>query len=99
MTDNPNIDQQIELLHTYHLDLWAEIEAQLRVLRAAQEEIAKLRMSRVKGEPLAVALWAAQLLARHVATLKGRVHALSTTVAELDTTVAGLVDVLADAKQ
>ena len=92
------IDQQIELLHTYHLDLWAEIEAQLRVLRAAQEEIAKLRAARVKGEPLDAALWAAQLLARHIGTLKGRVQALSTTVAELDTTVVGLIDVLARAK-
>jgi hypothetical protein len=35
--------EQIELLHTYHLDLWSQIEAQLRVLRAAQDEIAKPR--------------------------------------------------------
>jgi len=99
MTDHANIDQQIELLHTYHLDLWSEIEAQLRVLRAAQDAIAKLRAARVKGEPLGTALRGAQLLASHIATLKGRVQALSTTVAELDTTVAGLVDVLARAKE
>ena len=99
MTDDAKIDQQIELLHTYHLDLWSEIEAQLRVLRAAQDEIAKLRAARVKGEPRDTALWAARLLASHIATLKGRVHALSTTVAELDTTATGLVDVLARAKE
>ena len=98
MTDDPNIDHEIELLHTYHLDLWTEIEAQLRVLRSAQDEIAKLRAARRKGEPLGTSLSAAQLLARHIATLKGRVHALTTTVAELDTTVAGLVDVLARSK-
>jgi hypothetical protein len=96
MTD-ANIDQQIELLHTYHLDLWTEIEAQLRVLRAAQDEIGKLREARVNGQSLGTAFFAAQLLSRHVATLKGRVHALNTTVAELETTVASLVDVLSRA--
>ena len=99
MTDNTtsHIDQQIELLHTYHLDVWTEIEAQLRVLRSAQDEIAKLRAARVKGESLGTALFAAQILSRHVATLRGRVHALSTTVDELDTTVGSLIKVLSDA--
>ena len=92
--DPEQIDQQVELLHTYHLDLWSEMEAQLRVLRAAQEEIAKLRAARVKGERHGVALFAAQLLQRHVQTMKGRVNGLTTTVAELEGTVGQLIAAL-----
>jgi hypothetical protein len=91
-------DEHIELLHTYHLDLWNEIETQLRVLRTAQEEIGKLRLSRNKGEPYGVALFAAQLLARHVQILKGRVHSMAGSIDELETTVNGLIEILETAK-
>jgi len=97
MIDAEQIDRHVELLHAYHLDLWSEIEAQLRVLRASQQEISTLREARVKGEPAAVALFSAQLLARHVQTLTGRVHTLQTTVGELRTTVEELITVLSRA--
>ena len=88
------IDKHIELLYTYHLDLWAEVEAQLRVLRSAQDEIAKLREARVKGQQHEEALSAAEILARHVQTLKGRVNTLRRTVEELQGSVGELVQLL-----
>ena len=88
------LGRHVELLHSYHLALWTEVEAQLKVLRAAQEEIAKLRDARVTGESPAEARAAAEILARHVHTLKGRVTTLGTTVAELDGTVSDLVALL-----
>ena len=88
------IDQHLEVLHAYHLDLWTEIEGQLRVLRAAQE---KLRAARIKGEPKAVGVFAAQMLTRHVNTLKGRVHTLGSTIDELEHSVEGLTDLLGGA--
>ena len=91
-------DEHIELLHTYHLDLWNEIEAQLRVLRTAQGEIDKLRVSRNKGDSYGLALFSAQLLAQHVQILKGRVHSLNGTIGELETTVNGLIEILGTAK-
>jgi hypothetical protein len=94
MADPAQIDQHVELLHAYHLDLWAEVEAQLHVLRAAQSEIEKLRLARVKGEPHGTALFAATVLSRHVQKLKGRVHTLNTTIAELEGSVDELVKVL-----
>jgi hypothetical protein len=94
MPDPAAVARHIELLHAYHLDLWAEVEAQLRVLRAAQEEISKLREARVITETPAEALSTARLLARYVETMKGRVRALSSTVGELEGTVAELVKVL-----
>ena len=94
MTDADAIAQHVELLHTYHLNLWTEIEGQLRVLRVAQEEIAKLRDARIGGESKAAALSAAQMLSRHVQTLQGRVATLGSTVQELSGTVSELVTVL-----
>ena len=94
MTDYERIDQHVELLHTYHLDLWSEIEAQLRVLRTSQEQIAKLRADRVKAKPMTEALSNAELLAQHVQTLKARVRSLGTTVEELEATVGNLVNLL-----
>ena len=94
MADANQIDKHIELLYTYHLDLWSEIEAQLRVLRASQDEIAKLREARVKGEGHEQALTSAQILTRHIQTLKGRVKALGRTTEELQTSVGELVTLL-----
>ena len=94
MTDAQALAQHVELLHTYHLSLWNEIEAQLQVLRAAQEEIARLRDARIEGQPKGAALDAAQILARHVQTLKGRVGTLGSTIDELSLTVNELVAVL-----
>jgi len=94
MANPDRVAKQIELLHVYHLDLWTELEAQLRVLRVAQEEIGKLRESRVKGETTGAALYSATLLSRHVQTLKGRAHALSGTIDELERTVAELLTLL-----
>jgi chromosome segregation ATPase len=92
---NDPITRHIELLHAYHLDLWTEVEAQLRVIRGAQEQIAKLREAREAGESIEQAHHAAEILARHVQTLKGRIHALEGTVNELDATVGELLKVLA----
>ena len=89
------VARHIELLHHYHLDLWTEVEAQLRVIRDAQEQIAKLREARVTNQPADQARHAAEILARHVQTLKGRIHALDGTVNELDGTVGELLKVLA----
>ena len=87
------IPRQIELLHTHHLDLWSELEAALRVLRVVQEEIAALRTAQLKkGEPPSVALCSAQILRRHVHTLSGRANTLTSTIAELDQTVAELIE-------
>ena len=91
--DDP-IARHVELLHAYHLDLWSEMEAQIRVIRAAQEEISKLRQARSQQEERDVALHSAEVLARHVHTLKGRVRALGETANELEGTVAVLVTLL-----
>ena len=95
MTDADALNHHVELLHTYHLSLWTEIEGQLSVLRASQDEIAKLRDARIEGESREVARSAADMLARHVRMLQGRVHTLSTTITELSGTVDELVAVLA----
>ena len=95
VTDQDAIADHVELLHTYHLNLWTEIDAQLGVLRDAQEEIGKLRDARTEGQSRAQALAAAQMLAMHVQTLKGRVGTLASTVNELSDTVSALVSVLA----
>jgi hypothetical protein len=92
---NQHIGKHIELLHAYHLDLWNEVEAQLRVIRGAQEEIARLREAREAGESAEQARHAAQMLARHIQTLRGRIHALDGTVNELDGTVGELLKILA----
>jgi hypothetical protein len=94
MTSAETIGLHIELLHTYHLDLWTEMEAQLRVLRHAQEEIAKLRDARTATQSPADAREAASMLARHAQTLKGRVSTLHATVVELEGTVQELVALL-----
>ena len=91
---NDELSKHIELLHAYHLDLWTEVEAQLRVIRAAQEQIAKLREARQAGESIQTTRNAAEVLARHVQTLRGRIHALDGTVSELDGTVGELLKVL-----
>ena len=88
------VAQQIELLHVYHLDLWTEVEAQLRVLRKAQEEVAKLRDARTANESPEVALGSAKALKGLVQTLKGRVGTLGATIGELDGTVDELIRVL-----
>ena len=93
---NEQIAKHIELLHAYHLDLWSEVEAQLRVIRGAQEQIAKLREARDANEPADHARHAAEMLARHIQTLKGRIRALDGTVAELDETVGELLKVLSE---
>jgi predicted nucleic acid-binding Zn-ribbon protein len=95
MTKPDALARHIELLHAYHLDLWSEVEAQLRVLRSAQDEIAKLRDARTVTESRDIARDSANMLARHVQTLKGRVGTLRTTVEELDGTVGELVKLLA----
>ena len=94
MPPTEQIDEQLELLHAYHLDLWTEIEGQLRVLRSAQAEIEKLRAARGKGESKAVAIFSAQMLTRHVEMLKGRVSSLGSTIAELERSAAVLTDLL-----
>jgi hypothetical protein len=94
--DAKAIDHHLELLHTYHLDLWAEIEAQLHVLRASQQEIQKLRDTRIKGESQGAAFFAAQVLARHVQVLKGRTSTLNSTVAELEASVNALLELLSE---
>ena len=95
MTTSDLIARHVELLHTYHLNLWTEVEAQLRVLREAQDSIACLRDARVPDESRAIARDSAQMLVRHVQTLKGRVTTLGTTVNELEGTVSELVKLLA----
>jgi hypothetical protein len=92
--DAQRLARHVELLHSYHLALWTEVEAQLQVLRAAQDEIAKLRDARVVGESRTETREAAHVLARHVKTLSGRVGTLAATVNELDTTVGELVTLL-----
>jgi hypothetical protein len=89
------ISRHIELLNTYHLDLWSEIEAQLRVIRTAQVEIEKLRELRHATDGMTEARASADMLARHVDTLTGRVEALTGTIAELKSTVNVLRHVLA----
>jgi hypothetical protein len=88
------IARHIELLHQYRLDLWNEVEAQLRVIHGSQAQIEKLRNARVEGESVDEARQAAEVLARHVQTLKGRISALGGTVNELDGTVGELLKVL-----
>ena len=90
------ISRHIELLNTYHLDLWAEVEAQLRVIKNAQAEIHKLRDLRRSSDGLPDARAAAAMLSRHVETLSGRAQALTTTVKELQDSVAVLAKVLAE---
>ena len=92
---NEQVAKHIELLHAYHLDLWTEVEAQLLVIRRAQEQIAQLREAREVGESAVAARQAAEVLARQVQTLKGRIQALDGTVHELDDTVGELLKVLA----
>ena len=94
MTDLAAVSHHVELLHTYHLNLWTEIEGQLRVLRQAQDEIAKLRDARVEDESKVNALSAARTLSHYVQTLEGRVQTLGRTVSELSGTVSELVTVL-----
>ena len=94
MTDTERLAHHLELLHQYHLTLWNEIEAQLQVLRDAQEQIATLRDARLIDDSRVTALDAARVLSRDVQTLKGRVGTLSSTVAELGDTVSELVGVL-----
>jgi hypothetical protein len=88
------ISRHIELLQTYHHDLWSEIEAQLRVIHTAQSHIEKLRELRQDSDGIPQARSAAEMLARHVETLTGRVQALSGTIAELKGTVDVLVKIL-----
>jgi hypothetical protein len=94
LTDSETLAHHVELLHRYHLDLWNEIEAQLHVLRGAQDQIAKLREARLTPESKTTTRDAAELLARHVGTLKGRVATLGSTVEQLGNTVGELVTVL-----
>jgi hypothetical protein len=95
LTDIDSIGRQVELLHAYHLNLWTEVEAQLRVLRSAQDEISKLRDARVAIDSPDTARDSARMLARHVQTLKGRVNTLGSTVHELEGTVGELTKLLA----
>ena len=90
------ITKHVELLNAYHLDLWSEVEAQLRVIKAAQEQIQKLRDLRQSTDGLPEARASAAILARHVETLKGRAQALVATIRELEATVAVLAKVLAE---
>lgn len=87
------IAAQVEMLNTYHQDLLAEIQSQMRVLNASQEAIAKLR-SRAT-DSLEEKIDAAESLARHVQTLKGRTATLVASLAELEKTVTDLRSVLA----
>jgi chemotaxis protein histidine kinase CheA len=99
MTAAHDIARHVELLYAYHLALWNEIEAQLVVLRSAQDEIAKLRDARVATETRDAALDAARVLSRFVQTLKGRVGTLGITVGELEGTVTELVKLLGEPAQ
>jgi hypothetical protein len=90
------LTQHIELLNAYHLDLWSEVEAQLRVIKAAQEQIQTLRDLRQSTDGIPEARASAAMLGRHVETLKGRAQALTATIKELEGTVAVLVKVLAE---
>lgn len=94
MSEQSPLSQQVALLHAYHLDLWSEIEAQLRTLRASQREIEELRKLRTIDETPALSLGLAELLAGHARTLSGRAQTLSTTIAELERTVGDLVEKL-----
>ena len=93
---NQRIASQVELLHAYHLDLWSEMEAQLRVIRGAQDQIATLRAARITTDESEELRRAAQLLARHVQTLRGRIRALSETTTELASAVDELLKLLSD---
>ena len=90
-----DVARHIELLNVYHLDLWSEIESQLRVLRDVQVQIGALRESRNPGDAPEATRSAAEVLRRHVQTLKGRCHTLSATIEELETTVGELTTLLA----
>lgn len=90
MPDPQTVARQIELMHAYHLDLWVEIEAQLRTMRSSQAEIEIVRNARTPTDTVVMARNAAQLLTQHVDTMKGRVRSLTTTVEELERTVAAL---------
>ena len=94
MEETDQFSKQLELLHSYHLALWTEVEAQLEVIRGAQEQIANLRDARGNGDSVVQVRHSAELLSRHVQTLKGRISALGTTVNELDGTVEELLKVL-----
>lgn len=98
MSDAQTVARQIELMHAYHLDLWVEIEAQLRTMRASQLEIETLRNARTATDTVAMARNAALLLAHHVDTMKGRVNSLAATVTELEKTVAALRQALGEDK-
>jgi predicted nucleic acid-binding Zn-ribbon protein len=94
MPNQDEIARQVELMHLYHLDLWTEIEAQLRTLRASQAQIEKLRSARTANDTIQVARSSAHLLSYHVDTLKGRVGTLDATIAELAKAVAALRNAL-----
>lgn len=82
------INEQTELQQVCALDVWAEIEGQLRVLTSALHEIAIVR-ARCGDD--AAPLSMAEDLSRHVQTMKGWVKVLDATVAEADDTVEKLV--------
>jgi uncharacterized coiled-coil DUF342 family protein len=92
-----HVSTQIDMLDTYHKDLWAEVESQLRVLRDANGAIAKLREARSDPYSLQEKREATETLARHVQTLKGRTHTLCSTIQELEQTVTDLRSLLAAA--
>lgn len=91
-----HVSTQIDLLDTYHKDLWAEVESQLRALRDSHDAIVKLREERTDAFSLQQKREAAATVARCVQMLKGRTHTLRTTIAELERTVKDLESVLAD---
>jgi hypothetical protein len=94
-----HVSTQIDLLDTYHKDLWAEVESQLRVLRDSHIAIAKLRDERTDAFSLQQKRDAALTFGRYVQTLKGRTQALRTTIAVLERAVKDLQAVLADASE
>jgi hypothetical protein len=94
--DPQELAKQVELLNAYHLDLWTEIEAQLRTLRASQTAIEELRSRRSPEDLPALVQSAALLLAEHVRTMKSRSRTLVGTIDELETAVARLLQMLRD---
>ena len=97
MTLPKHVSTQIDMLDAYHKDLWAEVESQLRVLRDANAAIAKLREDRTDSYSLQQKRDAAEMLARYIATLKGRTSTLYSTLEELEATVSDLRSVLSSA--
>jgi hypothetical protein len=92
-----HVSAQIDMLDTYHKDLWAEVEAQLRVLRDANAAITKLREDRTDAYSLQQKRDAAETLARYIQTLKGRTNTLASSIEELERTVEDLRLVLREA--